>query len=285
MRKSKEENNKEKNNKEKNGKSSLKKFIFSIVIIFIIITAIYTALSAYKWQLLANAIISNTPSIVYDSEGNIIAEIGKERKQFNVSINEIPSNLKNAYVGIEDQRFYNHFGIDIKRTSAAIFNYVFKGKTSFGGSTITQQLAKNITNDNSTSVYRKVNEWFRAVSLEAFLSKDEILEAYLNIIYVGPNIYGVKNAAKYYFDKDLSDLSLAECSFLAGLNHSPNSYNPFLEEKDNSEKIEKRTKIVLNKMLELNSISQDEFNLAINEVENGLAFKKGSITSNRKWYI
>ena len=206
MRKSKEENNKEKNNKEKNGKSSLKKFIFSIVIIFIIITAIYTGLSAYKWQLLANAIISNTPSIVYD------------------------------------QRFYNHFGIDIKRTSAAIFNYVFKGKTSFGGSTITQQLAKNITNDNSTSVYRKVNEWFRAVSLEAFLSKDEILEAYLNIIYVGPNIYGVKNAAKYYFDKDLSDLSLAECSFLAGLNHSPNSYNPFLEEKDNSEKIEKRTK-------------------------------------------
>lgn len=107
------------------------------------------------------------------------------------------------------------------------------------------------------------------------MTKNEILEAYLNIIYVGPNIYGVKSGAKYYFNKDISELSLAECAFLAGINNSPYSYNPFIE-KDYSEKIEKRTKTVLNKMLELGYINQEDFEKASIEVENGLKFDKGS---------
>lgn len=107
------------------------------------------------------------------------------------------------------------------------------------------------------------------------MSKEEILEAYLNIIYVGPNIYGVKAGAKYYFNKEISELSLAECAFLAGINNSPYSYNPFID-KDNSEKIDKRTKTVLYKMLELKYIGQEDYENAISEVTTGFVFEKGS---------
>ena len=226
------ENKKESSEKlDKKPKNKLKKFIFLIILIIIIVFSISTTVTALKWQQMATAVISNTPSVVLDTDNNVIAELGKERKQENIRFSEMPQNLINAYVSIEDQRFYNHFGIDIKRTAAAIFSYLFKGSSSFGGSSITQQLVKNITNDNSASVTRKISEWIRAVELEAILSKEEILEAYLNIIYVGPNIYGVNNGAKYYFDKDISELDLGECAFLAGLNHSPNSYNPFTGSK------------------------------------------------------
>ena len=117
---------------------------------------------------------------------------GDEKKKSNISFEEMPDNLKNAYVAIEDERFYKHSGVDIKRTASAIFNYVIHfGSSSFGGSTITQQLVKNITGDNTDSVTRKVKEWWKAWLLETKLSKEEILEGYLNIIYVGPSIYGV----------------------------------------------------------------------------------------------
>ncbi len=189
----------------------------------------------------------------------------------------MPDNLKNAYVAIEDERFYSHNGVDIKRTASAIFNYVIHfGSSSFGGSTITQQLVKNLTGDNSDSVVRKVKEWWKAWLLETALSKEEILESYLNIIYVGPGIYGVDSGAKYYFNKSASELSLEECAFLAGINNSPNSYNPFGDE-DNSELIRNRTITVLDKMLELEYITEDEYNEAVSNVENGLNFEKGNV--------
>ena len=99
----------------------------------------------------------------------------------------------------------------------------------------TQQVVKNITGDNTDSITRKIKEWWKAYLLECYFTKQEILEIYLNIIYVGPNMYGVQTGAKYYFNKDVSSLSLAECAYLAGINNSPNSYNPF-EETDNKEK-------------------------------------------------
>jgi len=259
-------------------KSKLKKFIFIIFIIGIFCFAIKTAISINTWQNLALDMTVNRPSQVLDYDGEIIAEIGDHRNRENVSFDKIPENLKNAYVSIEDERFYKHFGVDIKRTVAAIGNYVLRGgKASFGGSTITQQLVKNITGDDSNSPTRKVKEWAKATQLEWCMDKDKILESYLNIIYVGPNVYGVQMGAKYYFDQDVTDLSLAQCAFLAGINNAPNAYNPFNEEKDNSEKIEKRTKTVLNKMLELGYISEDEYNQAVEEVEDGIEFEKGNI--------
>ena len=107
---------------------------------------------------------------------------------------------------------------------------------------------------------------------------------YLNVIYVGPNIYGVGAGAKYYFNKDIQSLTLAESAFLAGINNSPNSYNPFATDSDNTEKINNRTKTVLAKMLELEYISESEYNSAINEVDNGLNFNQGTVESSNGIY-
>ncbi len=265
--------------KEKKHKKA--KFIFVILAVLIIILGIKFGINTVRWQNLAKDMIANTPSQVIDIEGNVIAELGNSKKTDNVEFSEIPDNLKNAYVAIEDQRFYKHGGVDLPRTGAAILSYIRNmGSASFGGSSITQQLVKNLTGDNSSKVTRKINEWIKAYGLEWTLSKDEILEAYLNIIYVGPNIYGVGMGSKYYFDKNVQDLSLVECAFLAGINNSPNSYNPF-GEKDTSEKIRTRTKAVLSKMLELGYINESEHSEAVSTVEAGLTFKKGKIESNQ----
>lgn len=259
-------------------KLKLKKIILIILIILLIVLAIKTAISIHKWQELALDMIQNKSSQVLDSNGEVIAEIGSERNRENVSFSKIPENLKNAYVAIEDERFYKHHGVDVKRTTAAIGSYVIHfGNASFGASTITQQLVKNLTGDDSASISRKVKEWAKAFELEWCMNKDEILESYLNIIYVGPNIYGVEMGANYYFDKSVSDLSLSECAFLAGINNAPNAYNPFNKEKDNTEKIEKRVKTVLSKMLELENITEEEYKDAIAEVEKGINFDKGKI--------
>ena len=284
------QNKKQKKNEIKNAKENKKlknasRGRFLKYIIFIFLLALISLISflffkAYTFKNLAKEMFNNSPTNIFDSNKNAIAQIGAERNRQNVSFSDIPENLKNAYVSIEDQRFYKHHGVDIKRTGAAIFSYVIKrGSSSFGGSTISQQLVKNLTGDDSNSISRKVKEWFYAIVLDSSFSKDEILEAYLNIIYTGPNIYGVKEASNYYFSCNLNELTLAKCAFLAGINNSPNSYNPF-SETDKSEKISKRTKTVLNKMLELNYISQSEYDEAIKEVENGISFKKGTISNN-----
>ncbi len=265
-------------------KRKLKKVIISILLIIILITGISLGISAHQWKTLAKEMIANQNSIVVDIDQKEIAKLGCERKTEPISASSIPENLKNAYISIEDERFYSHGGIDVKRTGGAIVSYITHfGKSSYGGSTITQQLVKNLTGDSTDSITRKVKEWWKAWQLETCLSKEEILSAYLNIIYVGPNMYGVEVGAKYYFNKSAKDLNLEECAFLAGINHSPNSYNPF-EDKDNKEKIEKRTKIVLSKMQELKYINEEQYNEAINKVDNGLKFRKGEIKSEDAIY-
>lgn len=271
----KENKNPKKNKIDK--KKRKKKIILTIIVIIVLIVGVTLGVSAHTWTTLAKDMVSNESSIVIDTDGNTIAKLGDERIKSNISYEEMPDNLKNAYVAIEDERFYSHHGVDIKRTASAIFNYVIHfGSSSFGGSTITQQLVKNLTGDNTDSVIRKVKEWWKAFLLETSLSKEEILEGYLNIIYVGPSIYGVDAGAQYYFNKSASELSLEECVFLAGINHSPNSYNPFGDE-DNSEKIRNRTITVLDKMLELGYINDNEHNEAVSNVEAGLDFDNGDV--------
>lgn len=285
---SKKENKSKKNSKKdrklKNKlplKKKIKRFILIILAIIFAAIIINTIIGAFRWKQLTVYMFTNECSKVLDTSGNVIAELGSERKKIKVKFDDIPDNLKNAYVSIEDERFYEHSGIDIKRTGGAILSYIFNaGNSSYGGSTITQQLVKNLTGDNTDSVTRKVKEWWKAYQLEWYFSKDEILEMYLNVIYVGPNIYGVGTGAEYYFSKDVTKLSLAECAFLAGINNSPNSYNPFNEDVDNTEKISKRTKTVLQKMLELGYITEEEYNIASSEVDSGLDFGKGTIESS-----
>lgn len=279
--------NKEKRRKRTNkrrSKKKSKKIIGILVILVIVVMGIMMGISAHRWKALVQEMLANQNSIVMDIDGNEIAKLGCEKKNITITLSDISSDLKNAYVAIEDERFYTHRGIDIKRTGGAIASYILHfGKSSYGGSTITQQLVKNLTGDSTDSITRKVNEWWKAWQLETCLSKDKIIEAYLNIIYVGPNMYGVETGAQYYFSKLSKDLSLEECAFLAGINHSPNSYNPF-EEKDNTEKISNRTKIVLAKMLELDYIDEESYHLAINNVNDGLKFKKGQIESEDAVY-
>ena len=224
-------------------------------------------------------VIGSSNSVVLDKDGNKLAELSGDENRKIIKLDQMPENLKNAYVAIEDERFYKHNGVDFKRTAAAVVQYVIHaGKSSFGGSTITQQLVKNITKDDERSgkegVIRKVKEWAKAYQIERMLSKDQILELYLNIIFVGgSNNLGVEVGAEYYFNKSASDLDLAECAFLAGINNSPNSYNPY-GEKDRSDLIKKRTKTVLGKMLELGMVKQNEYDEAVKKVEDGLPFQK-----------
>ena len=262
-------------------KKKIKKIIITVIIIVIIILAIILGISAYNWKQITTDMFTNENSVVIDSDGNVIAELGSERKKIKVENEDMPENLKDAYVSIEDERYYRHHGVDIRRTGSAIINYVIHfGNSSFGGSTITQQLVKNLTGDNSSSISRKVKEWWKAYLLECYFSKEEILDMYLNVIYVGPNIYGVGAGSQYYFSKDIQELTLAECAFLAGINNSPNSYNPFDEETDNTEKIANRTITVLDKMLELEYITQEEHDTAVSEVNNGLRFRQGTVEAS-----
>ena len=265
-------------------RKAIKKVILFIIVADLITIGILMAISAFTWKEIAEDMFNNENSVVVDTTGETIAKLGVEQKKMTVDFEDIPDNLVNAYVAIEDERFYSHHGVDIKRTGAAILNYITHfGNSSFGGSTITQQLVKNMTGDTSDSVTRKVKEWWKAFLLESYFDKEEILEMYLNIIYVGPNIYGVQTGAKYYFDKDVEDLSLAECAYLAGINNAPNAYNPFGDD-DNTELITNRTSTVLAQMLDLGYIEQDEYDKAISEVNSGLDFDRGEIETENPIY-
>ena len=269
---------KSKSKKDKHKNRLLRKIILILILILLIAGGIALGISAHNWKVLSEAMFTNKMSVVLDKEGEVIAELGNEQKKLTpVDIEDIPKNLVDAYVSIEDERFYSHHGVDVKRTGGAILSYITSfGHSSYGGSTITQQLVKNLTGDTTDSITRKVKEWWKAFLLECYFSKDDILEMYLNVIYVGPNVYGVQTGAKYYFNKDVEDLTLAECAYLAGINNSPNYYNPF-EGYDNEEDITDRTLTVLQKMLELGKIDESEYEEAEKEVKSGLNFDEGDI--------
>jgi penicillin-binding protein 1A len=187
---------------------------------------------------------------------------------------------------LKTKDFTSIAGVDLKRTAAATFTYITHGgSSSFGGSTITQQVVKNITNDKEDTALRKVKEMVKALQVEHYLSKDQILELYLNLIFVGgKNVNGVSLGAVYYFNKDVKDLSLAECAYMAAINNSPNSYNPFTEDENQQSRIdagEKRAKTVLSKMKSLGYITDEEYKTAVAEVDEGLKFDNGetSITT------
>lgn len=188
---------------------------------------------------------------------------GKENREW-VDSDKIPDTLKNAVVAIEDERFYKHHGVDWVRTIGAVKGWLLGG-TQYGGSTITQQLIKNITADNDYSVKRKVNEIFRAFALEKEIDdKDRILVMYLNTIFLGYNSYGVQTAAMQYFDKDVSQLDLAESAVLAGLTNNPSIYDVY----NHPEKVKERQETILAQMLDQKMISQEKYEAAVAEELN-----------------
>lgn len=175
------------------------------------------------------------------------------------SYGEMPTQLIDAYIAVEDQRFMTHNGIDAKRTLSALFNFFIPTSANYGGgSTITQQLIKNVSGDDSVTIQRKVQEIFRAIDVEKKFSKQQILEMYLNTIYLSQRCYGVNSAAQKYFGKELSDLTLSECAAIAAIGKSPARYDPIANPKNNLQ----RRNLVLKLMLEQGKISEDEFNEA-----------------------
>ena len=205
-------------------------------------------------------------SFVYDSQGNVLAKLtGSE----NIDRIYVPyGSIKDTYIdeaiiSVEDQRFYEHSGIDIKRIGSALLSALAHGgSATHGGSTITQQTVKLISGQDEHSTSRKVQEWFSAMELEQNLSKDEILELYLNLAPMGNNYVGVQAAAQNYFGKDASELNLNECALLAGLPKSPSYYNPLRE--SGRRNALRRMRIILGKMYDLGYITEEEYNEALN---------------------
>ncbi len=210
--------------------------------------------------------ITKLTSFIYDKDGNEIAQIKGSENRVLVEHSEIPDNMRNAFIAIEDLRFKSHNGVDYRRFFSAAFNYIVTfGNASFGGSTITQQLVKNITGNEESTIKRKVQEAWQAMALEKVLSKDQILDNYMNRITTGSGVYGVQAAAKKFFNKDVKDLSLAECACIAGITKSPGLYDPTLSEK-NKNRNKDRQEIILAEMLRQGYIQQNEYDEAKSEV-------------------
>ena len=280
--------------KKKKINSKFKMFLKILLVLFLllcvigagIIAAMFFGLFGDEFEITKEELTSGSSNtIVVDLNGNEIANLNVKEKRKTISLSEMPEYLPKAYIAIEDKRFYSHNGVDVKRTAGAILG-VLTGNSSYGGSTITQQLVKNITNDKERSglagITRQLKEWTKAVQIERMISKDQVLELYLNIIFVGgPELHGVELGSRYYFNKNAKDLDLAECAFLAGINHQPNSYNPYNESLDQekvSKLIKDRTLTVLNEMKDQGLIgNEDDYNAAVAEVEAGLKFEKGNI--------
>ena len=226
------------------------------------------------------------PSSLYDKNGVYMDTIHSEVSRTIVDFDQIPGTLKDAYVSIEDQRFYDHKGIDPRRIAGSFVTdakKILNKQTGLhGGSTITQQLLKNTTLSDENKeeklitdkVERKVKEIWLATNLENELSKDQILTQYLNTIPVGGIYFGVESGAKYYFNKSAKDLNLIECAYLAGVTQAPTTYNAFTEKnKADPTLYRTRTKTVLSKMKELGKISDAEYTQAVSDVDNNkLAF-------------
>ena len=215
------------------------------------------------------------PSSLYDKDSQYIDTIHSEISRTVIDFDQMPQNLKDAYVSIEDQRFYDHKGIDPRRILGSLVTDVkkiFKKQNGLhGGSTITQQLLKNTTlSDESSKLERKIKEIWLANNLESQLSKDQILAQYLNTIPVGGIYFGVQEGAKYYFNKDASQLNLIECAYLAGVTQAPTTYNAFIEKnKKDPTPYLNRTKTVLSKMKELGKITEQDYNTAIADIDAG----------------
>ncbi len=308
--------NSRKRTKRKNNTKKKKISIFRIVLVVLLII-IFISAGAVGGLVLGT--IKNAPKIdpnkaltllnehskIYDKNGNLIEKIQTKEFRTIVDLNEISDNLESAVIAVEDERFRTHIGIDPKRIIGAFIDDIRAGEVVAGASTITQQLIKNLylmeevdrevlIND----IKRKIKEAYLAIQLERYLSKDQILKAYLNTIFLGQNAYGVQEAAQTYFSKDASNLTIAESAMIAAIPKSTKTYTPYrrynlenvgeddyvvgyvevLGEKYAAvfnEKALERQKIVLSQMKKLNMITEEQYQNALNE-DMKKAVKPGS---------
>lgn len=212
-------------------------------------------------------LVATTSSKIYDNKNNLIANLGAE-KRINVTANEIPTDLVNAIIAIEDHRFFNHRGVDIVRIGGSFLHNLHGG--SQGGSTLTQQLIKLTyfsTSASDRTLSRKIQEAWLATQLEKKATKQEILTYYVNKVFMANGNYGMQTAAKSYYGKDLKDLSLPQVALLAGMPQAPNQYDPY----SHPEAAQQRRNLVLKEMLDMKTISNKQYEAAVNTpVTDGL---------------
>ncbi len=245
---------------------SVLKVFFAMLIIFFLIGGGATAAVVIHY-------VNNTPpfdpsrlatvetSYLYDSEGNEITVLHEEQNRIIVNLDDVPDHVRQAFIAIEDERFFDHFGFDVTGSIRAAYANFQAGEIIQGGSTITQQLAQNAFLTTEKTYRRKVQEIWLALQLERNYSKEEILELYLNRIYFGNSAYGVEAAAQTYFNKSVDEISVAEAAMLAGIVRSPNNYNPI----DSEEKALERMQTVLMSMDRLNYITEAQRREALAE--------------------
>ena len=219
-------------------------------------------------KLTENKLQSTNSSKIYDANGSLIADLGAEKRE-NASTDEIPTTLVNAITSIEDKRFFTHRGIDVYRIMGAAVNNLRRSSTQ-GGSTLDQQLIKLAyfsTNTSDQTLKRKSQEIWLSLQMERQFTKQEILTFYINKVYMGNGYYGMKTAAKSYFGKDLSDLSVAQAALLAGIPQAPTQYDPYA----NPDAAKERRNTVLSEMYEDKNISKEEYEQAkATDVSDGL---------------
>lgn len=253
-----------------------KRIILSVVLSIILLPLLAIAIGAGAFAIWANTIpldknllpTASAVPVFYDSAGQKLDYIQDDY----IKPEEIPEYLANAFVALEDKRFYSHKGYDIVRIGGALLSNIKSGSVKEGASTITQQLVKNTHLSQDRTIERKLKEIAIAVKLEKEYSKDEILAMYLSVIYFGNGAYGVKQAAKLYFGKEPQELSLAECAALAGIVKNPKKYSP----SDDNQNCTERKNLVLEVMYEQDCISYEEFTAASNEK----IYKKNSSKSD-----
>ncbi len=250
---------KERSDSPKNGRRSSKNENSKITVIILIVFVVmitgaglgFLTASIHTMPSLKDEIRPAASSQIYDVNGKLINTVHSVENRVPVSINKIPKNLQDAFVAAEDARFYQHIGIDPRGIMRAVWSNITDRGVSEGGSTITQQLAKNALLSQERTLKRKIQEAILALQIERQYSKNEILELYLNQIYFGQGAYGVQSAATVYFGKNVEDLTLAECAILAGIPKSPNYYSPF----NNLKAATERQATVLDQMVKYNFIS------------------------------
>lgn len=249
------------------------KVLGTILLIFILSALLFGCIFAYyvKSTITPNINISlddfsvkQSSSILYEASPDNwqqLIELSGSEKRIWVDYNDIPQYMEQAVISIEDKRFYTHKGVDWYRSVGAFFNMFLGMRNDFGGSTITQQLIKNLTKQDDVTVQRKLLEIFQALELEKKYDKQDIMQWYLNVVYYGEGSYGVQAAAQTYFGKDIQDLDLAECAAIAGITNLPTYYDPFYSLANNKE----RQEIILHEMYKQGYITKEECDAAIAE--------------------
>ncbi|WP_274650643.1 penicillin-binding protein 1A [Paenibacillus humicola] len=268
-------------NRKKNTKKGKKRFTVRKLAVWLFFTAAVAVICGIIGYLLvilngqrilsenANKFELPETSIIYDTNGKEVTKLFVENRE-NVEFKDIPKQLQEAFIATEDRRFEEHSGIDLWSIGRALVKDVVSRSAAEGGSTITQQLAKNLFLSQDKTLFRKATEASIAVALENRYSKDEILTMYLNRIYFGKGAYGVKAAAKVYFNTSLDQLKLWQIATLAGIPRAPSTYNPI----DNPEKSMERRAVVLKLMLDQGYITQQEYEQAKAQVYDADMFSK-----------